>query len=234
MLPAYYGDQSDFFGIAHPSEKPGKSHSLIICQPLLGEANWTHWALKQVAQRAARDGYDVFRFDFSGTGNSLVDTTSLSLATWTGDIERAMDVADERWKNDRTSVLGVRLGFALAALTSFHRDIENLVGWDPVLTGRTWLAERMADCERHNDGTTDFQGYTLRAEFISELEALDVRSIDSVHSSAITTVGHHWDHAPEQMGIDVVKSQDDWNWGTPVPALFFAHDSINQICEHLS
>ncbi len=234
MLPAYYGDRSDFFGIAHPSEKSGKSHSLIICQPLLGEANWTHWALKQVAQRAARDGYDVLRFDFSGTGNSLVDTKSLSLADWTGDIERAMDVADERWKNDRTSVLGVRLGFALAAMTSLHRDIENLIGWDPVLTGRTWLAERMVDCERHGDGTTDFQGYTLRAEFINEIEALDVRSVDSVQTSAVTTVGHHWDHPPEQMGIDVAKSQDEWNWGAPVPALFFAHDSINQICEHLS
>lgn len=234
MLPTYYGDQSDFFGIAHPSDSPGRSHSLIICQPLLGEATWTHWALKQIAQRAAREGYDVFRFDFSGTGNSMTDTSSLSLATWTGDVERAIDIAQELWNNDRTSVLGVRLGFAMAALTSLHRDIENLVGWDPLLTGQSWLGDRNVDCEPHDDGTTDFQGYALRAEFLNELERLDVRSIDSVQASAVTTVGHRWDHPPEHMGIEVTTSQDEWNWGVPVPALFYAHDSINHICEQLS
>ncbi len=234
MLPAYFGDPPDFFGITHMSETTRRSHSLIICQPLLGEAIWTHWALKQIAQWAAQEGYDVFRFDFSGTGNSMVDSTSVGLASWTGDVDRALDLMQERSGNSRVSVLAVRLGFALAASVSFRRDIENLVGWDPVLDGRTWLADRKIDLENHSDGTVDLQGIALQVGFIAELEALETRNVDSVQSSAITTAGHSWDYPPEHMGIDVVKSPDAWNWREPLPALFYAHESVRLICEQLS
>lgn len=234
MLPAYFGHPPDFFGITHMSETNRRSHSLIICQPLLGEAIWTHWALKQIAQWAAREGYDVFRFDFSGTGNSMVDSTTLALANWTGDVEKALDLMEERCGNSRVSVLAVRLGFAVAASVSFRRDIENLIGWDPVLDGRTWLADRKIDLEDHGDGTCDLQGIALQAEFLAELEALEIRNVDSVQATAVTTASHTWDYPPEHMGIDVIKSTDTWNWREPLPALFYAHESVRLVCEQLS
>lgn len=234
MLPAYYGDPPTSFGIVHPSEGAGRSHSLIICQPLLGEAICTHWACKQIALWASKEGYDVFRFDLSGTGNSLVDPASVTLPAWITDIEQAMDLMEERNRNNRVTLLGIRLGFALAANVSLRRDVENLVGWDPLLDGKTWLDDRKSDREVHADGSCDYQGYPLNSTLVEELENLQVRSIDSVQASAVTTSNHSWDYPPAHLGIDVFKANDHWNWSEPVDTLFYAHDSVKLICERLA
>ena len=234
MWPAYYGDPPTSFGIGHLREGTGRSHSLIMCQPLLGEAICIHWASKQVAQWASREGYDVFRFDFSGTGNSLVDPASVTLPTWIRDIERAMDLIEERCGNSRVTLVGIRLGFALAANVSLRRDVENLIGWDPLLDGKTWLNDRKSDCEEQADGSFDYQGYPLNNTLLEQLENLQVRSIDSVQASAVTTSNHKWDYPPAQLGIDVFEASDIWNWSEPVDTLFYAHDSVRLICEQLA
>lgn len=233
MYADYHGGPCGLFGITHPSETAGQSHALIICQPLLGEAVWTHWALKQIAQGAARAGFTVFRFDFSGTGNSTVDPLDLTVADWTKDIETAIDIMQQRGGHERISILAVRLAFAFAASVSLRRDIETLIGWDPVLDGRRWLEDRDFDRENHPDSTSDIQGHTLSAELISELGELRVRTVDAAQTTAITTSEHAWDCPPEQMGIDEFRSSETWDWREPLPALFFAHDCIRQIHRHL-
>ena len=233
MYADYYGDGWGLFGITHPSEQAGRSRALIICQPLLGEAVWTHWALKQIAQGAATAGYDVFRFDFSGTGNSPADIRTLAVEDWINDIEAAVDIMQQQGGHGRVSILAVRLAFAFAASVSLRRDVETLIGWDPVLDGSRWLEDRNADREEHPDGTTDIQGHALGPSFVSELEEVSVRSADAAETVAITTHDHTWDYPPEQMGIEEFRSTETWDWREPLPALFFAHDCIRQIRGHL-
>ncbi len=234
MLPAFYGDPPTSFGIIHPHEGAGRSHCLVICQPLFGEAICAHWALRQIAQRASTQGYDVLRFDLSGTGNSMVDPASVSVTDWLADIECAIDHVRQHSGSEHVSIVGARLGFALAAMVSLRRDIEMLIGWDPLLDGHTLLKDRETDIEHHADGSFDCNGYTLSGQIAEELRGLKVRRLDSVRANAVTTSSHTWDHPPAQLGIDVIESGDVWTWSEPIYSLFYAHDSVRLVCEQLS
>ena len=153
------------------------------------------------------------------------------MGDWLADIERAIDHVCQRSKCDRVSIIGVRLGFALAAKVSMRRDIELLIGWDPLLDGGTLLKDRETDIEHHADGSFDCNGYSLGGRLAEELTDLKVRSLDSVYAKAITTSKHVWDHPSNQLGIDVIKSSDEWNWSKPIYSMFYAHDSVRLVCE---
>ena len=145
MNPLFFNNSTggQLYGVYHQPAKTSQSapRAIVICSPLGQEYIRTHWACKLLAKQLARGGAHVLRFDLSGHGNSSGNINyHQSLQAWTNDIGHAIDWIREKSNADNVTLLGLRFGACLAALTAVHRpDVHSLVAWEPVLEGDSYL-----------------------------------------------------------------------------------------------
>ena len=142
MEPFYFGPDRRLFGIYHPPHPGRQRDGIVLCQPIAHEYCRTHRAFRNLAQQLARAGCAVLRFDYSGSGDSLGDGADVRLADWVADVAAAIEELKRRSGVARVTLVGLRFGAAVAALTAASRqDVSAVVLWDPVVSGAAYLAQ---------------------------------------------------------------------------------------------
>lgn len=189
-LPLYFGpsDGALFGCYDPPSGGLARDRAVVLCQPMGPEYIRAHRSFVQLATRLARAGFPVLRFDYFGCGDSAGETEDASLGRWIADVDRAIDEARRRSGRSRVSLVGLRLGAALAALAASARDdVASLVLWAPVFDGRAYLRELRAlqvdllkfayvqpDPGTEHDAAAEVLGFPLPDPLRAELERLDL------------------------------------------------------------
>ena len=138
MIPLHFGTrQRLLFGLWNPSGRARRRHGVVICNPWGEEAVRAHRTLRILAERLARTGLDVLRFDYFGTGDSLGSSTSVTLTGCVDDTIIAIEEVSTVANVDSVSLIGLRMGAAIAgqAARAGSSVIERLVLWDPLSTG---------------------------------------------------------------------------------------------------
>lgn len=163
-----------------PRDLQARRTGVLICPPAGYEYTHTHRTLRRLATELAAAGFVTLRIDLPGTGDSTGDEMTPDLfALWT----RALDVAADRLDRlvpDGVSVLGVRLGAALAGVLAQRREVVDFVAWNPVVRGRTYVREqealrRVAGLPRREpDGVLEAGGFRLSEQTASSLSALSL------------------------------------------------------------
>ena len=146
MNPFFFGTSDrPLFGVYHPPKaKQARKSGIVLCYPMGQEYMRAHRAFRQLAMGLQRAGFHVLRFDYSGTGDSGGDGLSGTVARWTEDVATAIDELKETAEVSRVSLVGLRLGASLAALAAASRDdVDCVVMWDPVVSGKSYLEELM-------------------------------------------------------------------------------------------
>ncbi len=139
MNPFHFGVGSrPLFGVYHaPARRPVHAEGIVVCGPVGIDYQRTHPALRQLAQQLARRGHHVLRFDYFGTGDSGGDALSGDIDGWRGDVFAAVDELRAMSGVADISLVGVRLGGALALMAADGRaDVVAVALWDPVVHGR--------------------------------------------------------------------------------------------------
>jgi pimeloyl-ACP methyl ester carboxylesterase len=139
-----------------------------------------------------RKGYDVLRFDYRGTGDSSGEPEEFSANDWIDDIGTAADELRETANVSNVSLIGLRLGALLAAAAcSKFPGIDQLVLWDPVLSGAEYDAELVKNSltdlpDDHGvvyengpreDGSLSYNGFVLSAQFRESISSLNLPEI---------------------------------------------------------
>jgi pimeloyl-ACP methyl ester carboxylesterase len=102
----------------------------------------SHWSFRKLSAALAREGFDVFRFDYHATGDSSGDGREASTTRWVEDVKTAAEELRDVSGVKKVAVVGMRLGAALAAeACAGGLSASPLVLWDPVVSGRSYLAE---------------------------------------------------------------------------------------------
>lgn len=130
------------FGHYHArAEGLAPRRAVLLCSAFGRESIRAHRLYRVVADRLARNGCDVLRFDYSCTGDSAGDEADASLATWHDDVRAAHAELQDRSQAPSVVWFGMRFG-ALVAQQAVRRDLapSRLVMWDPVVDGRDYLA----------------------------------------------------------------------------------------------
>jgi len=136
------------FGILHARDNPGVAKGgVVLVAPFGHEAIRTHRFYRILADRLSRQGHDVLRFDFHGTGDSAGADADVRLAGWAQDVLAAHQELQQRTGVAPAWWMCARLG-ASAALTALHHwavkspgtPLPALALWDPVLDGPGYLA----------------------------------------------------------------------------------------------
>lgn len=152
----------------------------VICNAVGHEYERCHKATRQLAVQIARAGADALRFDYLGTGDSAGGGEIASLARWHADIHDAIDEIRFRTGKHRVSLMGLRVGAALAAQLAARRDdVENLVLYAPPVDADSLIQEwyeaqathdRVQSSATTATATTEILGYPLTDAFRSELQ----------------------------------------------------------------
>jgi pimeloyl-ACP methyl ester carboxylesterase len=136
------------FGIYHLAQSAPVRPAVVMCNAFGQEAIRAHRFQRALAERLARAGHPVLRFDYFGTGDSMGEDADGDPDGWCEDIRTAHQ--ELRHLTSATSVVwvGMRLGASLAlrAAQDAPSDLAKLILWDPVLDGLRYLSHLR---ERH-------------------------------------------------------------------------------------
>jgi uncharacterized protein len=131
-------------GMFHaPSPAATRRHGVLICPAFGQEAIRAHRVVRVLAERLARNGHPVLRFDYFGTGDSMGDDEQGDIVAWTRDVLGADQQLRQLGGVDATVWVGMRLGAAIAlqAAAAAPDGPGRLVLWDAVLDGPRYLEE---------------------------------------------------------------------------------------------
>ena len=232
MSPFYFGERDKpLYGVLHPvSGSVWRREAVVLCYPYGQEYERSHRAFNIIAGNLNDLGYEVLRFDYSGTGDSWGGAEDISLQQWKTDIRTAVDEVKDVSGVDRVSLVGLRIGATLALeLASESSDVQQVVCWDPVVNVESVYDEmksvfnaeevaRLLDADDHLP--VFFMGYPYTRKLRNELAAVDfgnshpgkadccvITSDDSpLTAAAVKRIADHGG----KIRHDLVRSHTDW------------------------
>lgn len=173
--------------VCHQPSGEVRGH-LIVVPPFAEEQKAARRALVESARALCLTGWQVWRPDLSGTGDSSGNLELQTLSSWTRDLLAVAAAARSHLPGVPMGWLGLRLGGALAWLAAAQTGADFMVLWEPVINGSTFLRQsrQRSGIRRQLTGgdnpttatptsdTWDYDGYLLGQEFQAELEKLDL------------------------------------------------------------
>lgn len=122
----------------------------LLCRPLGQEAVRTAAIYRVVGERLARERCESLRFDYHGTGDSPGQEEDQSLSGWLDDTLAAHEQLQDRGDDAPVIWFGMGLGatLALRAALRARKPPAQLVLWEPVLDGPTYVRQLMEGHQR--------------------------------------------------------------------------------------
>lgn len=258
MQPFQFGIAHEpLYGVYHPpSSKSANSAAVLLCPPLGHEQQQTHWAYKQLANRLSKLGFAVLRFDYFGTGNASGSTSEGHIKRWQDDIYLAGETLRQRSGTTQLVTIGLRMGATLSALASARLQPDQLILWDPVLSGKEYLSElqrlhqiKLQRMRRINEfppqrNPLDLMGYIFSSRLLEEMERLDLTT-SPLHYCSQLILFIDEIHAPHQQWIQQLRLQGhspilntisdapDWSDLDIMEAALLPNKTISQITQQL-
>ena len=145
MRPFFFGtSKQPLFGAYYPAAgRPARRVAVLLCNPFGQEAIFAHRIFRVMADRLARNGFHVMRFDYYATGDSSGDCEEGTLDRWVDDVTIASEELVDTSGVQGVAWIGLRLGATIAALASARQasPLSGLVLWEPVIDGPAYLEE---------------------------------------------------------------------------------------------
>ncbi|MDZ7781368.1 MAG: hypothetical protein U5R14_15755 [Gemmatimonadota bacterium] len=122
-------------------------------------------------------------------GDSAGPGEDARLETWVDDVGWAADELRDMVGVDEISVVGLRFGAAIAVLAAQSRaDVRRLVLWDPTVSGARFISEATGEQVFQGEETVGVEGIPLTPALRSEIEQVDLRTLDGVAGRATDIV----------------------------------------------
>ena len=147
MNPFFFGNSKQpLYGVYHPPRAhTSRPTAVVLCYPLWQEYMRAHRAFRQLAMMLSKAGFPVLRFDYFATGDSGGAGDEGDVTQWIADIGTAIDELKDMAGVPKVSLVGLRVGAALAAMAAVKRqDLEHVLLWDPVVSGDRFLQQVLA------------------------------------------------------------------------------------------
>lgn len=250
MNPFFFGSsQRPLFGMYHPPRaRPAGKTGVVLCAPIGHEYTRTHRVIRHLATSLASAGCHVMRFDWYGVGDSSGDGTDAGLREWIADAGMAIDELKDTSGVRRVSLVGVRLGAAIALSASVNRrDIENVVLWDPVVRGTTYLSAMLTlhrdflrneypppRTQEESSDRDGVLGQPLHPGLRDQLASLSLTSLTACGARAVHVVGSspreefealstHLSTLPIRSSYQLLTGGGDWEAVDRIVAALLPH-----------
>lgn len=142
MKPIIFGSGTrQLYGVFHPAQAGKRRQTaVLLCYPHVSEYNFVHRAFRQIALALAAEGFDAFRFDYSGTGDSSGEVSEFGIDDWVADINVAAAELQDLARVRDIAIVGRQLGSLLAARAARRGlAVRRMVMWEPAFEGAEFL-----------------------------------------------------------------------------------------------
>ena len=177
------------FGVYQPPKgRVAREEGIVLCYPMGQEYMRAHRAFRQLSNLLSRAGYHVLRFDYYATGDAMGESDEASAVQWQQDIGTAIEELKDNAGIEKVSLVGLRLGATLAVQAGAARpDVEDVVLWDPVVSGEVYLEHLLENVEGAFDekDTVGVLGFPLTPALRDEFRELDIRKPGGVVASKL-------------------------------------------------
>ena len=209
-----------------------KQHAVLLCHAVGHEYTRAYRNLQQLALLLADQGMHVMRFDYFGTGNSNGECADFRLESMQTDIRRAAEHLIYKSDASEFSLVGIRLGATLAAMTEFPMPPTKLIAWDPVVDGRSFvhqlvqlneyaLLSETRYAHKRSAETEELFGHDWPKEKQTSLSQARLPRASELHAeqNLLVTSQAYWD---DHAGLDLVamdwqhvETEDEIYWQKP-------------------
>lgn len=246
MIAFTFGSpQRRLFGLYHaPAAERAPAAAVLLCYPFGHEALRVHRFYRLLAERLARQGVAVLRFDYHATGDSDGADEDGEMTGWAGDIREAHRELVRRSGVQQVSWFGARLGANLALMAAAQAlpPVARLVLWDPLFDGAAYLEElRRAHVDEldlaHNIPDPGWRralardpmafsgeclGFAISPRLRKQLGALDATGPAQLGSGQLTLLARPDDKGAQRWAADVAGRHP----GTALDTIGFKHPLI--------
>jgi len=202
--PIQFGDPvSPLFGWYHPPTGVRRTGGIVVCNPIGDDLCRAHRPLRHLAERLARAGFPVLRFDYRGTGDSAGDESEPGrVPGWLTDISLAVEELRARSGTARVSLVGLRAGATLAAVAAGSMEVESVVLWSGYPTGAAFVEDIVRTHRLHRKlephafsggppapGGEEALGFFLTDETMARLRELDLAAVRAPRALVLGPAG---------------------------------------------
>lgn len=219
----------------------------------------SHRAFVRLSDQLAEAGFHTLRFDYTATGDSAGDEGEACLDDWLTDIQTAVRELRDISGIDKVSIVGLRLGAALAATAaSSLNDIDSLILWDPVVDGANYIERLIAMhkdfvCSPHHfsnpqmrpDAELDCEelvGFRFPLKLRTSLSKLDLSRLPGIDVRRIVLISSEGQseyplliQGYAELGIQTqlleVQEQVAWSNVLEIDLVLTPHEVTNRIVE---
>lgn len=215
MEPGFLGSpEAQRLTIYHPPRAEVRDRAVLLCYPAGHEYVRGHACFRRLADRLARSGVPVLRFDLSGTGDSSGELDAFGLDDWITDVAHAVAHLRDRTGIATIDVVGLRIGATIAAMaTSRGVMVDRLVLWQPIISGRGFVSEMehlhrecltsfglvAPSCPVPPDQPMEVLGFEYGRPMLRDLERLDMMSAPPPRARAVLLVDNTDDRDQEPL-----------------------------------
>ncbi|MGI9265425.1 MAG: serine aminopeptidase domain-containing protein [Gammaproteobacteria bacterium] len=258
MNQFFFGDPDrPLYGVHHPpASDRRKDSAVLICYPIGREYMRCHRALVRLCNQLGQAGYHSMRFDYSGTGDSEGDGTDVDIDMWISDITTAALELKEVSGARKISMVGVRLGAAVATYAAARQDfVDQLFLWDPITDGKHYLQQLIGlhqdfvtDRDRFPRSTVDeaadedgeLVGMPFPDKLRESIQKIELGSIPALGADQVTILAtedrpqyqsslDHLDSLVDSTSYKVVNEPVRWESLSDLGAVILPHKILEQI-----
>ena len=182
--------------------------AVLLVPPCADEKRAAHNSLTRIARELCSSGAAVLRFDPFGTGDSAGESADFSASTLRRDAAAARRELNRLVPDAPLVIVGFRLGASAALLDAEASGAARVAAVAPIVKGASWLRQQRgrrrlrrsmvrremaamgaeaaaaAEAELPEGVVEDLDGLPLSADFVREIEKLDLTSASRPEGAA--------------------------------------------------
>lgn len=181
LKPLIYKNQNQkLFGILHqPDKLEEKAPVVIFNHGFIGNKSGPHRMFFKLAEKLTKKGFNSFRFDFRGSGDSEGKFKDKTLSGEIFDTIKVIELLQQRDDIDENNIflLGFGLGGSVAACAATRSgEASNLILWSPIAEldklffDSLLKAADQDSLEKKN--YTSYKGFRIGKDFLDELKLI--------------------------------------------------------------
>jgi alpha/beta superfamily hydrolase len=125
-----------------PDSNNNKRIGIIICDPIFEEKLWVQRVMVNFSRYLMSKNYYIFRFDYSGHGDSTGHYKENTLDSYIEDVNDICDSVSKKYSLDSIYLLGLRFGTFIASYVANQRnDLKGLILLEPIIEADNYVSE---------------------------------------------------------------------------------------------
>lgn len=248
----YFGREHQLFGILNSSSE-NRGCGVILCPPVGQEYIRTFRTFSLMAGAYEREGFDVFRFDYYGCGDSSGNFEDISMQHLTNSLLDAIDEFVESNYFEKVIFVGLRLGanIVLEALKTRELNCETqIVLWNPITSGKQYIEESKRKFNKWIIGSfvkmkyvqkEEIFGFNYSPQFLEDISNIELRT-DHINDKNILIInnssgqlnGNSLYSNRQKLNLVCIPEPEFWNKNEEESKSLIPQNSINEIIKFSS